>query len=409
MKRIIAFLLAILCFSGSNGALAAHTVQEVRGRYHQIGRVEQLYEKQADLRRMEPGVLSQEAETAMLEYVRFMRWLAYVEEPLDIRDEFTQLARDGALLLAAADIPAHVLPQPEGFPDELYATASAGIGGSNLAAINWMDTDVLTAAIEHFQRDEGDYNRFALGHRRWLLSPALQHTGFGLANAESGMTYVTMYVHDFTAETVHSWDHIAWPSAGAFPAEYMYDQTPWSVILNDRIFATDQPVLQIIASCEQTGERFVMDRLAQEDAPDAYWINTDGYGIGFALIFRPASEWEFEQNQVWNVTLKDLQRNDGSLTTIEYQVEMMALDPIPVRLIELDQTETKLDAGETAALTAYVIPAWADDTAVYWSSSDESVATVDDTGCVTAVAPGTCVITACGADDQSAECRITVK
>ena len=168
-----------------------------------------------------------------------------MDEPLEISADYTALAQDGALLLAVADTAAHVLPQPEGFPDEVYESASAGIAGSNIAAINWMDTDVLFAAIEHFQRDEGDYNRYALGHRRWLLSPALQSTGFGLANSESGMTYVTMYVHDFTAQNVNNWSHIAWPSAGAFPAEYMYDETPWSVVLNADVYADEHPELII--------------------------------------------------------------------------------------------------------------------------------------------------------------------
>lgn len=402
MSRFCKFLLvALMALSLALPAIAEHTVDEVRAQYQQITQTDQLYDSS--------GEISDEAAQSMLEHARFMRWLAYVEEPLEIAEDFSRLAQDGALLLAAADTPAHELPQPEGFPDELYESGSAGIRGSNIASINWMDTDVLVAALEYFQRDEGAHNRYTLGHRRWLLSPALQHTGFGLANAESGMTYVTMYVHDFTAETVHMWDHIAWPSAGAFPAEYMYDQTPWSVILSDRQYTAEQPFATITVSCEQTGETFVINRLAQEDAPDAYWINADGYGLGYALIFRPWSAAEFEQNQVWKVCIENLQKTDGSLATIEYEVDMMALEPIPVRLIELDATEISLKTGETAALQANVVPHWADDIAVRWISTNEAIATVDETGCVQAVAPGECEIIAMGANDQQAECAVTVE
>lgn len=382
-------------------AFAEHTVQQVRAQYEAISSTDILYDPE--------GFISDASVQSMLEHARFMRWLAYVEEPLEITDEFSELAQAGAQLLAAADTPAHELPQPEGFPDALYEIASAGIRGSNIACINWMDTDVLVAALEYFQRDEGAHNRFTLGHRRWLLSPALQHTGFGLANAESGMTYVTMYVHDFTAETVHRWDHIAWPSAGAFPAEYMYDQTPWSVILSDRVYASEHPQLNITVSCEQTGERFVIDRFAQEDAPDAYWIDTDGYGLGFALIFRPASASEFEQNQVWRVRIENLQKLDGSLAAIEYEVHMMALEPIPVRLIELSDAEVLLKTGDSHALSANVVPHWADNVNICWRSSDESVATVNGDGLVSAVSPGKCTIIADGADGQSASCTITVE
>lgn len=52
-------------------------------------------------------------------------------------------------------------------------------------------------------------------------------------------------------------------------------------------------------------------------------------------------------------------------------------------------------AGETIALTATVSAAYlSTDTGVTWSSSDEGVATVDDSGTVTGVAAGTAVITA---------------
>ena len=394
-------LIALVCLSMELPAAATHTVDEVRAQYAQITTTDQLYDSD--------GALTAQAQQSMLDYARFMRWLAYVEDPLEISDEYTQLAQAGAQLLAAADTTAHELPQPEGFPDDLYALASAGIGGANIASINWMDVDVLFAAIEYFQRDEGGRNRFALGHRRWLLSPALQHTGFGLANAESGMTYVTMYVHDFTAESINSWSHIAWPSAGAFPAEYMYDQTPWCVILNDRVYCDEQPELRITAACEQTGEVFVMDRLAEEDAQDAYWLNTDGYGLGYALVFRPWSETEFEQNQVWHVCIANLQRLDGSTQTLEYDVQMMSLEPIPVRLIELDATQLQLKPGESARITADVVPAWADDVSVAWSSTDETVAVVDVDGTVQAVAPGVCSIIAQGANGQSAQCDITVE
>lgn len=72
--------------------------------------------------------------------------------------------------------------------------------------------------------------------------------------------------------------------------------------------------------------------------------------------------------------------------------------------VTLDKSEhTFTAAGETVQLTAN---AKADSLA--WSSSDESVATVDATGLVTAVAPGTATITVT-AGDVSASCTVTCK
>ncbi len=61
-------------------------------------------------------------------------------------------------------------------------------------------------------------------------------------------------------------------------------------------------------------------------------------------------------------------------------------------------------------LTADVMPWYASDITVTWTSSDESVATVDAKGAVTGVAPGTAVITATSNLDntKSASCTVTV-
>lgn len=69
--------------------------------------------------------------------------------------------------------------------------------------------------------------------------------------------------------------------------------------------------------------------------------------------------------------------------------------------IELDKTEGILNVGNTVTITATVAPEEATNPAVTWSSSDESVATVDETGKVTAVAVGNATITATSKDDSS--------
>lgn len=72
-----------------------------------------------------------------------------------------------------------------------------------------------------------------------------------------------------------------------------------------------------------------------------------------------------------------------------------------VESITLDKTEGILNVGNTVTITATVAPEEATNPAVTWSSSDESVATVDETGKVTAVATGNATITATSEDDSS--------
>ena len=78
--------------------------------------------------------------------------------------------------------------------------------------------------------------------------------------------------------------------------------------------------------------------------------------------------------------------------------------------IELNQTSANVTEGETLQLTATVMPEDATDKTVTWASSDETVATVDQNGLVTAVAAGAATITASTIDgsDFSASCEVTV-
>ena len=80
---------------------------------------------------------------------------------------------------------------------------------------------------------------------------------------------------------------------------------------------------------------------------------------------------------------------------------------IPVSEVTLNQASLILKVGQTANLTAKVSPKDATDKTVTWSSSDPSVATVDN-GKVTAVAEGSATITA-AAGGKSATCSLTVR
>ena len=59
--------------------------------------------------------------------------------------------------------------------------------------------------------------------------------------------------------------------------------------------------------------------------------------------------------------------------------------------IQISSSNLSMEVGETQTLSATVTPI---DTSIYWSSSNESVATVNDNGIVTAIGPGSTTITA---------------
>ena len=85
------------------------------------------------------------------------------------------------------------------------------------------------------------------------------------------------------------------------------------------------------------------------------------------------------------------------------------LEPVAVTSVKLSKSKKSLNIGDTFTLTATVKPNNATDKSVTWSSSDTSVATVDENGVVTAVAEGTATITATASNGVEASCTVTVK
>lgn len=78
--------------------------------------------------------------------------------------------------------------------------------------------------------------------------------------------------------------------------------------------------------------------------------------------------------------------------------------------ISLDETTATLFTGETFKLTPTIAPENVENAGVVWTSSNNSIAKVSNTGVVTAIARGTVTIT-CSAEDglgAKATCRITV-
>lgn len=80
-----------------------------------------------------------------------------------------------------------------------------------------------------------------------------------------------------------------------------------------------------------------------------------------------------------------------------------------IQKITLSQTELKLNAGESVKLSATISPDNATYPELTWTSSDETVATVDQEGNVNALKRGDCIITATAdVGGVSASCQLTV-
>ncbi|MGI6175686.1 MAG: cadherin-like beta sandwich domain-containing protein [Christensenellales bacterium] len=98
------------------------------------------------------------------------------------------------------------------------------------------------------------------------------------------------------------------------------------------------------------------------------------------------------------------------VTPFETTVDILVDERVPVAEITLPATTT-VNAGSTVSLSLIVGPENATDKTVTWSSSDNEIATVTNTGVVKGVKAGTVTITAAANDDSGvyADCTVIVR
>ena len=115
-----------------------------------------------------------------------------------------------------------------------------------------------------------------------------------------------------------------------------------------------------------------------------------------------------------NGTLKAVGNGTASITVTPKDQGKTATCAITVAQwvtsISLDAPSVTLDEGQEQTLTAIVLPGNAADKTLKWTSSDESIATVDQTGRVMAISKGTATIKAEANDGSGkiASCLVTV-
>ena len=404
--RIIALLLA-LC-----SPALAHTRDEVRQAYgtlaerHSDSPYAELPTLSAPYRE---GALTQAARDEALAFLNFARWLAGLD-PVSESGIYDYQCQHGATLLAVLDYVDHNAPRPDDMDANFYDSAHIATSSGCIARFNWMRGTILREGVEYFLRDDGEENLSTLGHRRWALNPVMAATGFGLANAASGMSYTLMYAHDLgNAEA--RWDSVCWPAPGAFPAELIHDHLAWSVVLNPATYALEALDPQVTLTEAGTGLSFHF-RPATGEGDGFCAVNLEGYGAGPCLMFRPdfagTGFTDYLQNQRWQVRVDGLMGPDGAPRPMAYEVDMVSLTPQDAFNVEIAPLEAALSPGESLQLAAEVIPVYADDTSVAWRSTDAAVAVVDDSGRVTAIGPGSCeIIVTCSGGYEDA-CRISV-
>ena len=155
-------------------------------------------------------------------------------------------------------------------------------------------------------------------------------------------------------------------------------------------------------------------------APQTLSMNIDE-SASLTLQMLPANAnetlvWESDNESVAKVVNGDVTAVGAGVAKIKVkgknvisnEVTVTVIDKFAVTGVNLNKSSMSLEVGKSETLVATVLPEDARDKTVTWSSDKESVATVKD-GVVTAVSPGTAIITvAAGAGAFKKTCVVTV-
>lgn len=110
----------------------------------------------------------------------------------------------------------------------------------------------------------------------------------------------------------------------------------------------------------------------------------------------------------------ELQTIELTFTIVEYKGQLDAIEPTPIDAvavtgISLNKSSTSISVGNSETLEATIAPANATNQGVLWTTTDSSVATVDQNGKVTGVYAGSAVIVATSKDGGKTDtCSVTV-
>ncbi|MCM1111892.1 MAG: Ig-like domain-containing protein [Muribaculum sp.] len=336
------------------------------------------------------GRLSDESLQGGLKVINFIRYVAGIPSNVTLDESYMELAQTGALVNCVNDEMSHYPVQPKGFPDDLYKLGYTGCSSSNLGM---GFGSIISATLDGWMHDSDEENLGkGLGHRRWVLDPQMQATGFGHVGK-----YTAMYVFDGNnyqgTECTTISDFVAWPAQN-MPLELMekwdkygeaYGDYAWTVSLGADYAYIDAADVTVTLKDVGTGQIWTFNQKSSSSDPadaehDYFQVNINGYSsMTKCIVFRPAyGEIVYDIGSQFEVNISGLKDRFGEEKPISYTVNFFAVsEGWDVYLSPEPPYNRTMTPGETLQLSAYVKYDQPTDDAVLWSSSNPGVVTVE--------------------------------
>ena len=236
------------------------------------------------------GKLAAKTQENALAFLNAIRYVAGLDYNVQIKDEYTEMAQACALLNSVNGKLDHYPTKPADMDDALYSTGYTGANKGNLV----FGTKNFRRALLLLVDDQGVSS---LGHRRWILFPGMECTGFGMVD-----NYSSMYAHDnFTSSTVGSDPGVVWPAQN-MPLELWEDGATWSASFGRKLDSAG-----VTVSISQNGGSKTWE-ISSSGGNGTLTVSNANYGQPGCVMFTPDTI-SYDEGDSYHVVIKE----NGSL------------------------------------------------------------------------------------------------
>lgn len=324
LKKVMALAVLIWAFGSGSICYAAENSQGIHVNYHTQSEIRNYLKKQnvdldakttygttpSAIAPYKAGTVSDKSLKSALGTFNAVRYIAGIDANVTLNTQYNQKAQAAALVNAVNGGLSHYPTKPSGMSSTLYSLGYSGAGSSNLAYTSW-NTGLGYSIVNLWMNDGDASNIDRVGHRRWVLNPSLQETGFGMATGATGGRYTAMYAFDNVWGQTDYYG-VAWPAQN-MPVEYFGNTYPWSISMGTQV---DETKVKVTLTRKNDNKKWTF---SNSNSDGYFSVNNDGYGRTGCIIFRPSAIRYAVGNQ-FNVTITGLSQK------VSYDVNFFSAD-----------------------------------------------------------------------------------
>lgn len=257
------------------------------------------------------GKLSDKTLQSAIKMLNQVRYIAGIQDNVELSDEYSQLAQAGSLANYINKKLSHSPQKPEGMDNAMYELATRGAGSSNIAWASWDNCSLNYTIVSSWMEDGDSSNIDRVGHRRWIINPSMGKTGFGAVSGKNG-TYSSVYSFDRSNTSATEYG-VMWPAQN-MPVSYFGEEFPWSVSMG---YIVDKNSINISLTRKNDGKTW---NFSNSSSDGEFYVNNDNYGQKGCIIFRPDSKIKYNAGDIFKVEI------NGLGTPVSYTVSFFDLE-----------------------------------------------------------------------------------